>query len=236
MERVVARENMLAALKRVERNGGAPGIDGIPTEQLRDQIRAEWNRIREELLAGTYRPKPVRQVEIPKPSGGMRKLGIPTVLDRLIQQAILQVLQPIFDPTFSRAQLRLPAGAQRARRGAAGAAVRPGRARLGGGRGPGEVLRPREPRRADGDGWRSGSTDKRVLRLIRRYLEAGIMANGVVMERRRGYAARRTALAAAGQRAARRSGQGAGEARARVRPLRRRLQRVRASRSGRASG
>lgn len=103
MEQVVARENMLAALRRVERNGGAPGIDGIPTERLRDQIRAEWPRIREELLTGTYKPKPVRRVEIPKPGGGKRLLGIPTVMDRLIQRALLQVLTPVFDPQFSEA-------------------------------------------------------------------------------------------------------------------------------------
>ena len=101
MEQVVARQNMLAALKRVERNKGAAGIDSIPTEGLRDQVRKEWPRIREELLAGTYKPKPVRRVEIPKPSGGKRMLGIPTVMDRLIQQALAQVLTPIFDPTFS---------------------------------------------------------------------------------------------------------------------------------------
>ncbi|CAB3394608.1 Group II intron reverse transcriptase/maturase (fragment) [Kyrpidia spormannii] len=103
MEKVVARDNMLAALKRVEQNKGAPGVDGIPTENLREQIRAEWPRIREELLTGTYRPQPVRRVEIPKPGGGKRMLGIPTVMDRLIQQALLQVLTPIFDPQFSEA-------------------------------------------------------------------------------------------------------------------------------------
>jgi hypothetical protein len=81
----------------------APGIDGIPTERLWDQIRAEWPRIREELLTGTYKPKPVRRVEIPKPGGGKRLLGITTVMDRLIQQALLQVLTPIFDPQFSEA-------------------------------------------------------------------------------------------------------------------------------------
>lgn len=97
MERVVERDNMLRALKRVERNGGAPGIDGIPTERLREQIRAEWSHIRQELLEGTYKPKPVRRVEIPKPGGGKRLLGIPTVMDRLTQQALLQVLTPIFD-------------------------------------------------------------------------------------------------------------------------------------------
>ena len=102
MEEVVARTNMLAALKRVEKNAGAPGVDQTTVAELRDQCRAEWPRIREELLKGTYRPKPVRRVEIPKSSGhGKRPLGIPTVMDRLIQQALLQVLIPIFDPTFA---------------------------------------------------------------------------------------------------------------------------------------
>ena len=85
----------------MEQNGGAPGVDGIPTERLRDQCRAEWGRIRQELLTGAYQPQPVRRVEIPKPGGGVRLLGIPTVMDRLIQQALLQVLTPLFDPTFS---------------------------------------------------------------------------------------------------------------------------------------
>lgn len=119
MEEVLRRENMLAALKRVVRNGGAPGIDGMTVEDLAHHCYEHWTRIREELLHGTYVPAPVRKVEIPKPDGkGTRMLGIPTVLDRMIQQALLQVLQPIFDPTFSDASFRLSAGKKRARRGA----------------------------------------------------------------------------------------------------------------------
>ncbi|WP_456308109.1 reverse transcriptase domain-containing protein, partial [Geobacillus vulcani] len=101
LERILARDNLITALKRVEANQGAPGIDGVSTDQLRDYIRAHWSTIRAQLLAGTYRPAPVRRVEIPKPGGGTRQLGIPTVVDRLIQQAILQELTPIFDPDFS---------------------------------------------------------------------------------------------------------------------------------------
>ena len=102
LEEVLRRENMLSALRRVRSNKGAPGMDGMTVEELAPYLKTEWLRIREELLKGTYEPMPVRQVEIPKPSGkGMRPLGIPTVLDRMIQQAILQVLTPIFDPHFS---------------------------------------------------------------------------------------------------------------------------------------
>src|SRR5690606_19884199 len=102
MERVVRRENLLAAYRRVVRNGGAPGIDGMTVEALWGHCQSHWARIRQELLDGRYVPQAIRKVEIPKPDGrGVRMLGIPTVLDRLIQQALLQVLQPIFDPTFS---------------------------------------------------------------------------------------------------------------------------------------
>jgi RNA-directed DNA polymerase len=100
MEAVCERRNLLAALKRVRRNAGSPGIDGMTVEALPDYLRVHWPRLREELLAGRYQPQPVRRVTIPKP-GGERELGIPTVLDRFIQQALLQVLQPLFDPTFS---------------------------------------------------------------------------------------------------------------------------------------
>jgi len=85
----------------VKANHGAPGVDGISIEQFPDHTRELWAGIRKSLLAGTYQPSPVRRVEIPKPTGGTRPLGIPTVLDRLIQQAVAQVLSPIFDPTFS---------------------------------------------------------------------------------------------------------------------------------------
>ena len=102
IEKVLRRENMQAACERVVRNGGAPGVDGVAAEDLLDFCAEHWPRIRKEILEGTYRPQPVRRVEIPKPGGdGTRTLGIPTVLDRMIQQAITQVLTPIFDPTFS---------------------------------------------------------------------------------------------------------------------------------------
>jgi RNA-directed DNA polymerase len=101
MEAVCERDNLKKALRRVKANKGSPGIDGMTVEQLPDYLRAHWPQHREELLHGTYTPSPVRRVEIPKPDGGVRKLGVPTALDRFVQQAVLQVLQPIFDPTFS---------------------------------------------------------------------------------------------------------------------------------------
>jgi RNA-directed DNA polymerase len=101
MEEVVGRANLVRALKRVRQNKGSPGIDGMRVEELSEYLREHWDEIRQRLLAGTYQPKPVRRQEIPKSGGGVRELGIPTVLDRVIQQAILQVLQPRFDPTFS---------------------------------------------------------------------------------------------------------------------------------------
>jgi RNA-directed DNA polymerase len=101
MEQVVERNNLLQALHRVERNKGAAGVDGMATKSLRSFLLNNWSRLREDLLNGTYQPLPVRRVEIPKPDGGKRLLGIPAVIDRLIQQALLQVLTPIFDPKFS---------------------------------------------------------------------------------------------------------------------------------------
>jgi RNA-directed DNA polymerase len=101
LERILSRENMQRAWKRVKANKGAPGVDNMSVEEFPEFVCVNWDRIRESLLAGTYQPLPVKRVEIPKPTGGTRPLGIPTALDRLIQQAIYQVLMPIFDPDFS---------------------------------------------------------------------------------------------------------------------------------------
>jgi RNA-directed DNA polymerase len=102
MEAVVERKNMTEALRRVEKNGGAAGIDGMAASDLRSYLKTQWPKIKESLLAGGYQPQPVRKVEIPKAGGkGVRKLGIPTVIDRLIQQGLHQVLSPIFDKGFS---------------------------------------------------------------------------------------------------------------------------------------
>jgi RNA-directed DNA polymerase len=101
MEEVVRDENLAQALAAVKRNQGAPGIDHMRTTELESHLQAHWPKIQAKLLAGTWVPTPVRRVEIPKPNGGTRMLGIPTVMDRLIQQLLLQVLTPIFDPLFS---------------------------------------------------------------------------------------------------------------------------------------
>lgn len=102
LERVLSRPNLQAALKRVKQNKGSPGIDGMTVEELPDYLREHWPALREQLLAGRYQPQAVQRRAIPKSGGGVRELGIPTVLDRLIQQALLQILQPVIDPSFSR--------------------------------------------------------------------------------------------------------------------------------------
>ena len=101
MEEICERENLKEALRRVKANQGSAGVDGMTVSGISDYLKQHWPAIREQLLNGTYEPKPVRRVEIPKPDGGVRKLGIPTVLDRLIQQAVMQVLQRRWDRTFS---------------------------------------------------------------------------------------------------------------------------------------
>ena len=101
MEEVCERENLKKALQRVKSNKGSPGIDGMTVEELPGYLKEHWPTHRDQLLTGTYQPKPVRRVEIPKEGGGVRKLGIPTVLDRFIQQAVMQVLQGRWDRTFS---------------------------------------------------------------------------------------------------------------------------------------
>ena len=101
MEQILSRENLIRALNRVVRNKGSHGVDGMPVQNLRAHVIEHWDTMKVELLSGTYQPQPVRRVEIPKPDGGVRLLGIPTVMDRLIQQAIAQVLSSIYDPMFS---------------------------------------------------------------------------------------------------------------------------------------
>ena len=183
---VVERENMWRALKQVERNKGAAGVDNMTVEQLRDYLREHWLRIREELLAGNYQPLPVRKVEIPKPgSKGMRMLGIPTVVDRLIQQALQQVLSPLFELSFSESSygFRPNRSAQQAVLKAR-EYVRAGRRWVVDldlekffDRVNHDVMMSRLARRIK---------DKRVLRLIRRYLQAGMMSNGLATVRREG--------------------------------------------------
>ena len=107
MEAVVERGNMIAAYKRVVGNKGSSGPDGMTVEDLKSYLDTHWERIKSELLEDRYRPQTVREVEIPKPNGGVRKLGIPTVVDRLIGQALHQILEPIFDPGFFGIELRL---------------------------------------------------------------------------------------------------------------------------------
>jgi RNA-directed DNA polymerase len=183
MEAVVERKNMLAALRRVEANKGSAGVDDMPVEDLRSYLREHWPRIKEQLLKGSYVPSLVRRVDIPKPGGkGMRQLGIPTVLDRLIQQGLHQVMQPVFEPDFSESSYGFRPGRS------AHQAVLAARAHVAFGRRwvvdidlekffdrvNHDVLMARVARKVE---------DKRVLGLIRRYLQAGVLADGVVSQR-----------------------------------------------------
>jgi RNA-directed DNA polymerase len=183
MEEALCRENVLAAYERVVRKGGAPGVDGMTVDELMPYCREHWARIRKELLGGRYQPQPVLRVEIPKPDGkGKRMLGIPTVLDRMIQQALLQVLTPVFDPTFSDDSFGFRPG-----RSAHGAVLRARKHMAAGHRWVvdldlekffdrvnHDVLMARVARRVK---------DKRVLLLIRRYLQVGMMEGGLVSPR-----------------------------------------------------
>lgn len=185
MEEVLRKENLFRALKRVRANKGAPGVDGMTVGKLGDHLREHWTSIRQQLLSSSYKPQPVRVVEIPKPSGGTRMLGIPTVLDRFIQQAILQVIGPIFDAGFSESSY----------------GFRPGRSAL-------QAVAQARKYMADGRRWvvdfdlekffdrvnhdimmsrvARKIEDKRLLKLIRRFLEAGLMTDGVVSPRTAG--------------------------------------------------
>ncbi|MFW6062366.1 MAG: group II intron reverse transcriptase/maturase [Planctomycetota bacterium] len=185
LERALARANMVRAWKRVKANRGSAGVDGRSITETAEYLRTHWPRVKADLLAGRYRPLPVRRVQIPKPGGGVRELGIPTVQDRLIQQALLQVLQPMLDPTFSESSHGFRPG-----RRAHDAVLQAKRYVQAGyrvvvdvdlekffDRVNHDVLMDRLARRID---------DKAVLRLIRRYLQAGIMDHGVAVERHEG--------------------------------------------------
>src|SRR5579863_1611144 len=179
MEEVCERENLKEALRRVKANQGSAGVDGITVGGISDYLKRHWPAIREQLLSGTYEPKPVRRVEIPKPDGGVRKLGIPTVVDRLVQQMVQQVLQKQWDPTFSEHSY----------------GFRPGRSTK-------QAVAQAQEYIAEGYDWcvdfdlekffdrvnhnklmaaiakRVG--DKRLLKLIRAFLDAGVMEGGLV--------------------------------------------------------
>jgi len=185
LTQVVARANMVLAWKRVKANRGSAGVDGLTIDATIEYLKIEWPRIREELQTGKYWPQPLRWVQIPKSGWGKRDLGIPTVIDRLIQQALLQVLQPLIDPTFSESSYGFRPG-----RRAHDAVLQAQRYVQEGyrvvvdvdleqffDRVNHDVLMDRLAKRID---------DKVVLRLIRRYLEAGIMVHGVVTERYEG--------------------------------------------------
>jgi RNA-directed DNA polymerase len=185
MERIVAPENLRAAYGRVVSNAGAPGIDRMTVEALAEHLRAEWPAIREQLLAGKYRPAPVRRHELPKPGGGVRVLGIPTVLDRMIQQAVLQVLQPEWDPTFSDGSYGF-----RPRRSAHQAVARAQEHYRAGGRWVVDLDLEKFFDRVNHDKLMAlvaaRVQDWRVLRLIRRYLAAGMACGEVYVPRSEG--------------------------------------------------
>ncbi|MDD5305468.1 MAG: group II intron reverse transcriptase/maturase [Elusimicrobia bacterium] len=185
LTQALARANLVVAWKRVKANRGSAGVDGLTIAATADYLKTHWPRIRDELQTGRYRPQPVRRVQIPKPGGGMRELGIPTVTDRLIQQALLQVLQPLIDPTFSESSYGFRPGRR------AHEAVLQAQRHVQDGyevvvdvdlekffdRVNHDILMDRLSKRI---------ADKAVLRLVRRYLEVGIMDHGVIVERHEG--------------------------------------------------
>lgn len=182
IEAVVERQNMIDALHRVKSNKGQGGIDGMSVQQLDEHLKTHWGEIKEQLLDGSYQPSAVLGIQIPKPNGGVRQLGIPTVVDRLIQQAIQQVLTPIFDPGFSESSYGFRPGRS------AHQAVLSAREFVRSGkrwvvdmdlekffdRVNHDILMSRIARKVK---------DKRLLRIIRRYLQAGIMQDGLASQR-----------------------------------------------------
>ena len=203
MEAVVERSNMLSAFERVVKNQGAPGVDGLTVSELKPWLQRHWANVKQDLLTGVYQPELVRKVEIPKPQGGVRILGIPTTVDRLIQQALNQVLQPLFDPDFSESSFGFRPGRN------AHQAVKTAQGYVAKGkrwvvdldlekffdRVNHDVLMARVACKVE---------DKRVLKLIRRYLEAGMMEGGVA-SMRTGYASGRSAVPTVIEYSARRS-------------------------------
>jgi len=185
MEAVVGRRNLQLAYQRVVENKGAAGVDDIAVSELKDHLKQHWPQVRAKLLTGVYVPQAVRRVDIPKPDGGLRTLGIPTVVDRLIQQALHQVLSPIFEPEFSEASYGFRPGRN------AHQAVQAARQYVAAGkrwvvdmdlekffdRVDHELMMGKLAQKID---------DARVLKLIRRYLEAGMMADGLVRPRGEG--------------------------------------------------
>ncbi len=185
MERVCDRDNLNRAYKRVKANKGSPGVDGMTVHELGSWLAEHKESLIASMLNGRYEPRPVKGVEIPKPGGGMRQLGIPTVLDRLVQQAILQVLEPLLDPTFSESSYGFRPGRS------AHQALRQASEYVADGRGivvdldlekffdrvNHDILMSRLARRV---------TDKRILRIVRRFLAVGMMQNGVCRERHEG--------------------------------------------------
>jgi group II intron reverse transcriptase/maturase len=176
LAQALARENMQRAWKRVKANKGAAGVDGLDIAQTREHLKHAWPDIRRRLMDGTYKPQPVRRVGIPKPDGSERELGIPTVTDRLIQQALLQVLQPLIDPTFSEHSYGFRPG-RRARDAvlAAQQYVQEGR----------RIVVDVDLSKFF-DRLRKRVNDAGVIRLVRAYLNAGVMDGGVVAERMEG--------------------------------------------------
>ena len=185
MERIVEGGNLRRALKRVQQNKGSPGVDGLTVEALTESLREHWPTIREQLLTGRYQPSVVKRVELPKSDGGVRLLGIPTVLDRFIQQTVLQVLQPVIDPTFSESSYGFRPG--RSAHGAVGQAQRYVQC---GRRWVVDVDLEKFFVRVNHDALKGlmakRIADPRMRTLIRRYLEAGVLASGGVTERHEG--------------------------------------------------